>query len=263
MKNLFAIAALGAVLTAPAAQNPPLGYTDTPMLPEGKWHVHDPNRPRPPVVTPASSPGAPPSDAIVLFNGTDLSHWRSSNGGPAQWKIESGELTVAARSGNIVTAEEFGDCQLHVEWSAPTPAKGESQDRGNSGVFLMSRYEIQVLDSYRSATYADGQAAAIYGQYPPLVNATRPPGEWQTYDIAWTAPRFTESGSVAAPAFVTVSHNGVVVHNHTALLGGTVNRALAVYTRHPPKAPLMLQDHSHPVRYRNIWIRPLKGYDEQ
>jgi len=251
---------------AQAAQPPSLGYSDTPMLPGGKWHVHDGARPQPTVVTPGTfstdrTPGAPPSDAVVLFNGTDLSKWEAEKGGQAPWKIEAGAMVVAAGTGAIRTKDEFGDCQLHVEWSAPSPPKGTGQDRGNSGVFLMSRYEIQVLDSYGAQTYPDGQASAIYGQFPPLVNAARKPGEWQVYDIVFTAPRFNGT-AVVAPATATVFHNGIVVHNKTELIGSTVHRALGTYTPHPPKAPLTLQDHSHPVRYRNIWIRQLKSYDE-
>lgn len=263
---LLAIAVgLGTVAGLAGAQNaqkPSLGYTDTPMLPGGKWHVHDGNRPQPRVVTPGAPLGAAPSDAEVLFGGADLSKWQSANGsGPARWKIESGDLVVSPGAGNISTREAFGDCQLHVEWSTPSPPKGDGQDRGNSGVFLMSRYEIQVLDSYQAQTYPDGQAAAIYGQFPPLVNAARRPGEWQVYDIVFTAPRF-KGNALAAPAFVTVFHNGVVVHDHTALIGATGHRVLGSYTPHDLKGPLTLQDHAHPVRYRNIWIRPLGGYDE-
>jgi hypothetical protein len=265
---IFAVAAVSAgslALSRTQAQQS-LGYSDTPMLPGGKWHVHDGNRPQPTVVTPGTfstdqTPGAPPSDAVVLFGGSDLSKWQDEKGQPATWKIEAGTRVVAAGAGAIRTKDEFGDCQLHVEWSAPSPPKGTGQDRGNSGVFLMSRYEIQVLDSYQAQTYPDGQAAAIYGQFPPLVNASRKPGEWQVYDIVFTAPRFN-GATVSAPATATVFHNGIVVHNRTELIGGTVHRALGKYDPHPPKAPLTLQDHSHPVRYRNIWIRTLKGYDE-
>src|SRR5712692_365701 len=238
-----------------------IGYTDTPLLPGGTWHVHDGRRPQPRVVTPAAQPAGPPSDATVLFDGRDLSHWQSPQGGPPRWTIDNGALVVAAGTGNIATKETFGDCQLHIEWATPSPAKGEGQDRGNSGVFLMSRYEIQVLDSYRAMTYPDGQAGAIYGQFPPLVNASRPPGEWQTYDIVFAAPRF-RSGTLEVPAHVTVFHNGIVLHHDTALLGATGHRILATYTAHPAEAPLMLQDHSHPVRYRNIWIRRLTAYDD-
>jgi 3-keto-disaccharide hydrolase len=264
------VSSLAILLTALAVlhgQTPkPIGYSDTPMLPGGKWHVHDGTRPQPTVVNPGTfstqaTPGAPPSDAIVLFDGTDLSKWQNEKGGPAPWKIESGAMVVAAGTGGIQTKDAFGDCQLHVEWATPAPPRGEDQDRGNSGVFLMSRYEIQVLDSYNSKTYPDGQAGAIYGQFPPLVNASRKPGDWQAYDIVFTAPRFNGQ-SVNTPATVTVFHNGVVVHNHATLIGGTVHRALAKYEAHPDKAPLMLQDHEHPVRYRNIWIRNLKSYDQ-
>src|SRR5947209_9292968 len=262
---VIAAAVMGLARTQ-APQPPSLGYSDTPMLPGGKWHVHDGARPQPTIVTPGTfsteqTPGAPPSDAIVLFNGTDLSKWQTEKGDPAGWTIGSGAMVVAAGKGAIRTKDEFGDCQLHVEWSAPSPPKGTGQDRGNSGVFLMSKYEIQVLDSYQNQTYPDGQAAAIYGQFPPLVNASRKPGEWQVYDIVFTAPRF-KGDVVEQPAYVTVIHNGIVVHDHAALLGTTGHRVLGAYTAHPAKAPLMLQDHAHPVRFRNIWIRPLKGYDE-
>lgn len=242
----------------------PLGYQDTPMLPGGKWHVHDGERPQPRVVTPGAfstqdKPGKPPSDAIVLFDGKDLSKWRGANGKDPGWKVENGYMQV--QGGEIVSKEEFGDCQLHIEWSTPTPPKGEGQDRGNSGVFFFGRYELQVLDNYQNQTYPDGQAGAIYGQYPPLVNASAKPGEWQVYDMIFTAPRF-DGGTLSSPAFITVFHNGVVLHNHTALLGSTGHRIAPKYTPHGPKGPIHLQDHHHPVRYRNIWVRSLKGYDE-
>jgi hypothetical protein len=271
MNRLLVAGLAGLGLTIAAAtfaqqDRPHVGYKDTPMLPGGKWHVHDGDRPFPKVITPGTcstqeAPGAAPSDAIVLFDGKDLSQWRNGNK-PAQWKIEDGAIVTQAGSGSLSTKEEFGDCQLHIEWSAPNPPKGSDQGRGNSGVILMSRYEIQVLDSFENVTYADGQAAAIYGQYPPLVNACRKPGEWQSYDIIFEAPRFKEDGTVEKPAYATVLHNGVLVHNHTALLGPMVYRALAHYSPHGPKGPLSLQDHGNPVRYRNIWIRPLKDYDE-
>lgn len=252
------------------AQKPshPIGYQDTPMLPGGKWHVHDGNRPQPPVITPGTcstpdAPGKPPSDAIVLFDGKDLSKWRSAKGVEPTWKVENGYMQVQGGGGGIETKDEFGDCQLHVEWAAPTPPKGDSQGRGNSGVFFFGRegYELQVLDSFQNPTYPDGQAAAIYGQYPPLVNAARKPGEWQVYDVVFTAPRFSD-GKLETPAYITVFHNGIVVHNHTALLGRTGHKVMPKYTPHGPKGPIHLQDHGNPVRYRNIWIRPLKGYDE-
>ena len=227
-----------------------------------QWPVHDESRPHPPVVTPGTEgaqdrPGQPPSDAIVLFDGKDLSKWKPVKGdGPAAWKVEGGVLVVSG-GGDIVTREEFGDCQLHVEWAAPTPATGEGQARGNSGVKIMGRYEVQVIDSYKADTYADGQAGALYGQYPPLVNASRPPGQWQTYDIVFHAPKFAADGKVLQPATCTVLHNGVLVQDHSELKGTTAHKSPGVYKAHPPKQPLLLQDHHNLVRYRNIWIRPL------
>ncbi|MCS7192748.1 MAG: DUF1080 domain-containing protein [Armatimonadetes bacterium] len=243
------------------------GYDDTPFLPNTNWRVHDSNRPQPTAVWPGwfstqESAGEPPSDAIILFDGNNLSKWVSvKDGGPARWKVENGYMEVVAGTGDIRTIEEFGDCQLHIEWSAPAEVKGESQGRGNSGVFLMGLYEIQVLDCYENPTYADGTTSAIYGQYPPLVNACRKPGEWQVYDIVWLAPRFDEEGNLVRPAYVTVFHNGVLVHYHTPLFGPTTHRATLPYKPHPPVGPLRLQDHGDPVRFRNIWYRPLKGYD--
>lgn len=243
-----------------------VGYDDTPMLPGSKWHVHDGNRPQPRIITPGTfstqeKPGQPPSDAIVFFDGKDLSKWTGSGGEEAKWKVENGYMEVT-RTGDIETKEHFGDCQLHLEWAAPAEVKGESQGRGNSGVFLMGRYEIQVLDGYDNITYADGITAAIYGQYPPLVNACLKPGEWQTYDIFFIVPRF-DGNKLVSPAYATVIHNGVLVHHHQELLGPTGHRILASYNHpHPPEGPLRLQDHGDPVRYRNIWIRHLKGYDE-
>jgi hypothetical protein len=207
---------------------------------------------KPPIVTPGATNSDPPSDAIVLFDGTDLSRWRGGD----KWKIEDGVAIVG--KGQITTNEEFGDCQLHIEWSAPTPPKGQGQGRGNSGVFMMGRYEVQVLDSYDNETYFDGQAAAIYKQTPPAANATRPPGEWNTYDIFWTAPRFEEDGSLKSPAVVTVMHNGVLVLNHFELLGDTPFNRPPEYKAHPPKGPISLQDHGNPMRFRNIWVREFK-----
>jgi hypothetical protein len=248
-------------------EKPKVGFKDTPMLPGGQWHVHDGDRPMPPVVTPATcstqeAPGKAPSDAVVLFDGTDLSQWQSDGDKPLGWKVESGAMVVAPKAGAIRTKQEFGDCQLHLEFATPNPPSGRDQGRGNSGVLIFGRYEIQVLDSYESITYPDGQAAAIYGQYPPLVNASRKPGEWQVYDIVFTAPKFKADGSVETPAYATVLHNGVLVHNHTAILGPMAYRRLAPYVAHGPKGPLALQEHGNPVRYRNIWIRELKGYDQ-
>jgi len=228
-----------------------------------KWKIHDPDRPAPPEIDPATastqdSPGHPPSDAVVLFDDKDLSKWADKEGGPAKWKVENGYFEVVPKTGEIHTREPFGDCQLHVEFSEPSPAKGQDQDRGNSGVFLQGLYETQVLDSYQSKTYADGQAAAIYGQYPPLVNASRPPGQWQTYDIIFHGPRFDASGKLTRPARETVFHNGVLVQDNVELTGPTGHHVRPPYKPTPEKLPLALQDHGHPVRYRNIWIRELK-----
>lgn len=244
-----------------------LGFTDTPILPGQKWHVHDPDRPHPRVVTPGKEPGAAPSDAIVLFDGKDLSQWDQHGRGAdsaklvdAQWKVENGYFEVVPGTGDLYTREKFGDCQLHVEWSELPNVRGASQARGNSGVLLMSRYEIQVLDPFNNPTYADGQAGAIYGQFPPLVNPGRKPGEWQIYDIVWEAPRF-EGQKLLKSAVVTVFFNGVLVQNHKEPIGAMVYRQVAKYTPHDPEEPLMLQDHHDRVRYRNIWIRRLAGYD--
>ncbi len=226
-----------------------------------KWKIHDLNRPLPPVITPGTAstqdtPGRPPSDAVVLFDGKDLSHWIGEGGKPAQWKVENGYMEVAAKTGYIATRDSFGDCQLHVEFAEPSPGVGESQERGNSGVFLQGLYEIQVLDSYENKTYADGQASAVYGQYPPLVNASRPPGQWHTYDIIFHRPHFN-GGKVTRPARVTVLHNGVLVQDNVELTGPTAHGERPPYKPGPDKLPLQLQDHGNPVRYRNIWIREL------
>jgi hypothetical protein len=228
-----------------------------------RWKIHDPNRPVPPVIEPGTastqeSPGRAPSDAVVLFDGKDLSQWASTDGGAAKWKVENGYLEVVPKTGYIHTREAFGDCQLHVEFAEPTPPKGESQERGNSGVFLQGLYEVQVLDSYQNKTYADGQAAAVYGQYPPLVNASRPPGEWQTYDIIFHGPRFDAAGKLTRPARETVFHNGVLVQDNVELTGPTAHGERPPYKPTREKLPLALQDHGDPVRYRNIWIRELK-----
>ena len=236
--------------------NRDLGYTDTPMLPGLPYHVHDPERPHPRVVTPAAQAGGPPSDAIVLFDGKDLSMWTAQK----PWKIENGYIEVVPGAGDLTTTEKFGDCQLHVEWAAPAEIRGNSQNRGNSGIFLQGRYEVQVLDSYENPTYADGQSGALYGQWPPLVNAVRKPGEWQAYDIVFEAPKF-EGAQVVKPAALTVFLNGVLLHNRKELMGPTVHRALAKYTPQPTEDSLVLQDHQNPVRYRNIWIRRLGTYD--
>ena len=243
------------------AQDRDLGFTDTPMLPGLPYHVHDPARPHPRVVTPGARAGDAPSDAVALFDSKDLSHWtRAGSNAPARWKVANGYVEVAGKDG-IATKEKFGDVQLHVEWATPSPPSGTSQGRGNSGVFFETRYEVQVLDSYENPTYADGQAAAIYGQWPPLANASRKPGEWQTYDIVFEAPKF-ENGRLAKPAYLTVFHNGVLVQNHRDAMGPTVYRAVAKYVSQPAEGPILLQNHGNPVRYRNIWARRIPPYDQ-
>ena len=226
-----------------------------------KWQPHDMNRPAPTPVDPGTpsseqAAGRPPADAVALFDGKDLSRWAHKDGGAAKWKVGDGYFEVVPKTGYIFTKQAFGDCQLHVEFMEPSPAKGEGQDRGNSGVFLMGLYEIQVLDSYQNKTYADGQAGAVYGQYPPLVNAARPPGQWQSYDIVFHAPRFGGDGKLTRAARVTVFHNGVLVQDNVEIEGSTATPK-PVYEKQPDKLPLALQDHNHPVRYRNIWVREL------
>ena len=220
------------------------------------WKIHDPQRPLPAVVDPGQ-PGQAPSDATVLFEGKDLSQWEGANGGAPGWIVLNGYMEVKPGTGSISTKQAFGDCQLHVEFSEPLPAMGESQERGNSGVFPMGLYEIQVLDSYQNKTYADGQASAVYGQYPPLVNASRPPGQWQTYDIVFHGPRFANDGKLLRPARVTVLHNGVLTQDNVEPTGPTGHGERPPYKAHPAKLPLTLQNHGNSVRFRNIWIREL------
>ena len=229
-----------------AQQQPPRG---DPKLTE-VWE------PVPRVITPGLGT-APPSDSIVLFSGDDLSGWQHLDGSPAKWTIAEGAFTLRRGTGDIRTKRAFGDCQLHVEWRTPAKVEGEGQERGNSGVFLMGRYEVQVLDSYSNPTYSNGQAASIYKQYIPLVNASRPPGEWQSYDIFFRAPQFAEKGGVLVPAYITVIHNGVLVQDHVELKGSTVFIGAPSYEKHNPKEPLVLQGHGSLVTYRNIWIREL------
>ena len=245
-------------------QQKPVGYDDTPFIPGTQWRVHDSKRPQPRAIVPGTAStlekaGQPPSDATVLFDGTDLSKWTGRDGA-AKWKVENGYMEVT-RTGDIETREQFGDCQLHIEWATPTAVAGDSQGRGNSGVFLMGKYEIQVLDCYQNPTYADGTASAIYGQYPPLVNASRKPGEWQAYDIVFIAPRY-DGQKLVSPAFITVFHNGVLVHYNRKAMGPTGHKTVSSYdTPHGPKGPIKLQDHGNPVHYRNIWVRSIDGYD--
>nr|WP_313436465.1 DUF1080 domain-containing protein [Novosphingobium sp.] len=240
------------------AQDKP-GFKDTPMLPGGQWHVHDPDRPAPAVVTPAPASGGAPSDAVVLFSGTSLDAWRGERG---PWTVENGVMTVPSRAqsggeNNLISRQAFGDVQLHLEFRSPNPPEKSSQDRGNSGIWFMQRYEVQILDSYRNPTYADGTVGAVYAWKPPLVNPSRPPGEWQSYDIVFERPRFDAKGGLVRPAYVTVLLNGVLVQNHQAMLGTTAWRKVAQYQAHGDKAPIQLQDHDSPVSFRNIWVRPL------
>ena len=233
-----------------------VGYKDTPLLPwtHNKYHKHDPDRPQSPVVVPGRPStqervGTAPSDAIVLFDGTELSQWK-----PNEWKLENGE--VIATKGDLETVQSFGDCQLHVEWQAPDPPQGPQMNRGNSGVYFMKRYEVQICDAYTEKIYPDGMAAAIYGETPPLVNATLPPGKWQTYDIIFAAPVFKD-GQLVKRAMVTMFHNGLLVHHNTEIMGPCAWREIKPYEPHAAKEPLYLQAHGNPVRFRNIWIRPL------
>ena len=253
MRTLFRtlVAALLAAVLAPsdlAAQQP------------REWPVHSMERPQPPVVRAAPARVvAPPSDAIVLFDGRSLAEWRSADDTtrPARWRIANGYMEVVKGTGAIETRRAFGDVQLHIEWASPAVPHGEGQERGNSGVFLMGRYELQVLDSWHNDTYADGQAAALYGQFPPMVNASRPPGEWQAFDIVFRRPRFDAAGKLLRPARVTVLHNGVLVHDAVELTGPTAFQARPPYEAHADRLPFSLQDHGMPVRFRNVWVREL------
>ena len=260
---LIALLMIGASHAADS-KKPIVGYTDTPILPSG-WHVHDLDRPQPIPVTPSEKQGGAPSDAVVLFDGTTGDEWVGSKQdnpkkggynptGDMLWKLENDYLECTP-TGNIHTKRVFGDCQLHVEWQTEKPTKGDSQHRGNSGIFLMGRYEVQVLDCYNNRTYADGIAGCVYGQTPPMVNAVKKPGEWQRYDIIFQAPRF-DGKKLISPAYVTVFLNGVLVQHKTEVLGSTTHKKLPKYTAHG-KAPLSLQDHNNSTRFRNIWIREL------
>ena len=245
-----------------------------PKQPWSSYKVHDMDRPTPPIITPGTAstpekPGKAPSDAIVLFDGTDLSKWQAQGGGEPTFTLKDGEMLSTnlkdpKKNKALESKEQFGDVQLHVEWAAPVPAEGSSQGRGNSGVFLMGKFEVQVLDSFNNVTYADGQASAVYGQYPPQVNANRPPGEWQTYDIIFTRPRYTD-GKLVEPAYLTVLHNGVMTQNHQRVEGPTGHMSVAKYPEKnfPDKGPLQLQFHGNPVHYRNIWVRPIEALDHQ
>lgn len=262
MKTALTLSLLVAAAAATAFATG-VGYDDTPQIPGQKWKVHDKARPNPPIVTPGAtfSHQAPaPADAVVLFNGQDLSKWTGGKGAPG-WKVENGYFEVVKGQGDIQTKESFGDFQLHLEWSAPNPPKGDSQGRGNSGVFLHGLYEVQVLDVFQNKTYADGQAGGLYGMWPPLQNAMKKPGEWNTYDIIFEGPRFSDDGKVTRKASVTVIHNGVVLHHRQEFNGPSGHRNTPQYRKYNSMGPIRLQDHGDPVRFRNIWIRPLGEYD--
>ncbi len=238
---------------------PRMGDTNNQMIPGQPWHIHDRNRPRPLAVAPGSTDDAPPADAVVLFDGTSLSEWchRGTEDElfEPMWKIEDGYLEIVPNTGNLYTIDSFGSCQLHLEWQIPEGIQGTSQGRGNSGVKLMERYELQILDSFKSRTYADGQAGAIYGQYPPQFNVVRPQGQWQSFDAYFEAPVYEGDKLIKQP-YITLMHNGVFVHHRRELSGPTgamPDRRSVV----PPASPLMLQDHGNAIRFRNIWIRPL------
>lgn len=254
MRKAGCLMAAWIVVASASAQEKP-GFRDTPMLPDGKWRVHDADRPAPTMVAPAATPGGAPSDAIIL----SADAWR---GQLAPWAIADGTITVPPRppgggDNNLVSRQSFGDVQLHLEFRSPNPPAGTSQDRGNSGIWFMQRYEVQILDGYQNPTYADGTVGAVYGWKPPLVNAARKPGEWQSYDIVFERPRFAADGKLLRPAYVTAFLNGVLVQNRQAMLGTTVWRKVAGYQPHPDAAPLQLQNHGSPVSFRNIWVRPL------
>lgn len=245
--RLFGAAAL---MTGPASAQP-----------SSQWPIHSNERPLPPVVAPGPNvlPVKAPAGAIVLFDGTDLSKWvQVKTGDAAQWTVRDGYFEVRSGTGDLRTRDGFGDVELHVEWMSPDPPRGSDQNRGNSGVYLMSKYELQVLDSWKNPTYADGMAGAIYGQFPPLANASRPPGEWQSYDVVFRGPRFDSSGNLQRPATMTVHFNGVLVQDNVTLSGPTAHYARPPYAAHDAKLPILLQDHGHPVRFRNIWVRELK-----
>ena len=226
-----------------------------PILPNG-WHVHDMDRPQPVKVDPGASNADAPSDATVLFDGSDLDCWVSAKGGAVPWTLGDGYVEVVPGTANIETKQSFGDMQLHIEWASPALVEEKAQRRGNSGVFLMGLYEIQIMDAWENPAYPDGMAGAVYGQNPALVNAARKPGEWQSYDIVFKAPVFKD-GELESPAYVTIFWNGVLVQNHTEIYGPTVHREAPPYVAHAEKLPLKLQNHGRPVRFRNVWIREL------
>ena len=263
--SLASVALIATTAFAADDKKKSLGYSDTPLIPGTQWHVHDGDRPQPRVVTPGeqfSQMAKAPGDANVLFDGTDLSKWAHGDGSPAKWKIENGYMEVVPKSGILRTKDKFGDFQLHLEFAEPEKVEGNGQGRGNNGVNIFGRYEIQVLDSFENPTYPDGQCSAIYGQTPPLVNASRKPGEWQTYDIIFEAPHWDAEGKIEKKAYATVLHNGIVVHNRRELVGNTGHRMVGDYKKKLEQGPIELYEHGNPVRFRNIWIRPMGEYDK-
>jgi Domain of Unknown Function (DUF1080) len=269
LKHLFILVA-GVLMFSNSCQSQqkpsPIGYKDTPLIPGTSWHVHDSDRPRPRVVAPGatfSHNAGAPSDAIVLFDGKDLSKWRNDKGADAAWKVENGYMEVVPKAGNIFTREEFGDFQLHFEFATPAVVKGNSQGRGNSGVFLHGIYEVQVLDSYENITYADGQLGGIYGQFPPLANPAKKPGEWSSYDVIFEGPRFDAEGKITRKASVTVIVNGVVLQHKKEYMGSTKHKEVADYNNvKKTRGPIGLQDHGDLMRFRNMWLRPLGEMDK-
>jgi len=262
MKLLFSLLLLLSCVAAPfgsAQTPPPAAPAPIPaerMTPDGKWKINDLARPWPPRVEPKpeaelADAAKPPAGAIVLFDGTDLSKWK-----PSQWKVENGVVEIVPKSGYLTTLDNYGSCRLHVEWSTPNPPTGDGQMRGNSGVFLMSRYEVQVLDNTDNKTYADGIAGAVYGENPPLAEASRAPGGWQYYDITFLKPLFNADGSVKRPATISATLNGIPIQDHYELWGPTGPGKRSGYKAHGD-APLQLQDHGCPDRFRNIWLVPI------
>lgn len=264
---LFALAFAGGASFAADDKPSPIGYSDTPVIPGTKWKVHDIDRPRPDPVKPGAKAGDPPADAIIIFNGAstealqgkkkDAKGKPTAEWAPCPWKIENGELLIDG--GDCWTKQEFASCQLHLEWKSEPHTKGNSQKKGNAGVFFMDLYESQIVDAYNNPTYADGMVGAVYGQTPPLVNAVRPSGEWQVYDIVFKAPKL-EGDKVVEPAYITTFVNGICVQNHTKIMGPTKHKNITDYSgSFPAKAPIRIQDHKNepPVRLRNVWIRPL------
>ncbi|MGD0900117.1 MAG: DUF1080 domain-containing protein [Thermoguttaceae bacterium] len=252
---LPAVIALSTLAGVAASAEDGLGYNDTPFLPNSPWRVHDRKRPQPPMVEPGREPGQPPADAIVLFDGKDLSQWAGGN----PEGIQQGAINIL-KTGALVTRQKFGDCQLHVEWAVPEKDDGGVMNWGNSGILFFNKFELQIIESRDHRIYADGIAGAIYGQTPPLVNVARKPGQWETYDIVFTAPRF-DGEKLLRPAYFTAFWNGVLVQYHQPSLGPMRHREVAVYTSAETSGPLGLQKHGSAVRFRNIWIRPLKLED--